>query len=73
MPEAASRPIIRMTRGKHFHERAGDPTDGAIRDRTDDLLIAMQALSQLSYGPSRGQMSVISNQKRRAPRLITDI
>jgi hypothetical protein len=24
---------------------------GARRDRTDDLLHAMQALSQLSYGP----------------------
>ena len=26
---------------------------GARRDRTDDLLHAMQALSQLSYGPTR--------------------
>jgi hypothetical protein len=26
--------------------------NGAGRDRTDDLLHAMQALSQLSYGPS---------------------
>ena len=26
---------------------------GAYRDRTDDLLHAMQALSQLSYGPTR--------------------
>ena len=24
---------------------------GASRDRTDDLLLAKQALSQLSYGP----------------------
>ena len=36
-----------------------DPTDttrcdgGARRDRTDDLLLAKQALSQLSYGPVR--------------------
>ena len=28
---------------------------GARRDRTDDLLLAKQALSQLSYGPGRGQ------------------
>src|SRR5215510_11607311 len=28
-----------------------DPTGGARRDRTDDLLLAKQALSQLSYGP----------------------
>ena len=26
---------------------------GARRDRTDDLLLAKQALSQLSYGPSQ--------------------
>jgi hypothetical protein len=35
---------------------------GARRDRTADLLHAMQALSQLSYGPIRGseyQKSVI--------------
>ena len=28
-------------------------TGGAERDRTDDLLLAKQALSQLSYGPSK--------------------
>jgi hypothetical protein len=28
------------------------PAGGARRDRTDDLLLAKQALSQLSYGPS---------------------
>jgi hypothetical protein len=33
------------------------PTGGARRDRTDDLLLAKQALSQLSYGPSRKQGS----------------
>ena len=27
---------------------------GADRDRTDDLLNAIQALSQLSYGPTTG-------------------
>ncbi len=31
------------------------PAGGARRDRTDDLLLAKQALSQLSYGPSRYQ------------------
>ena len=30
---------------------------GARRDRTDDLLLAKQALSQLSYGPAGGQAS----------------
>ena len=35
---------------------------GARRDRTDDLLLAKQALSQLSYGPNRSQVSDIGNQ-----------
>src|SRR5690349_4148709 len=30
----------------------GQRTGGAERDRTDDLLLAKQALSQLSYGPN---------------------
>src|SRR5215467_1929894 len=40
------------TRGarKRFSFRtSGDPAGGARRDRTDDLLLAKQALSQLSY------------------------
>jgi hypothetical protein len=40
---------------------------GARRDRTDDLLLAKQALSQLSYGPVRGQKSVVSCQEKSAP------
>jgi hypothetical protein len=35
---------------------------GARRDRTADLLHAMQALSQLSYGPFRDQASDIRDQ-----------
>ncbi len=35
--------------------RRASPTGGARRDRTDDLLLAKQALSQLSYGPSGGR------------------
>ncbi len=31
--------------------RRSKPSGGARRDRTDDLLLAKQALSQLSYGP----------------------
>jgi hypothetical protein len=31
--------------------RCGGRSGGARRDRTDDLLLAKQALSQLSYGP----------------------
>ena len=33
--------------------RAQGSAGGARRNRTDDLLLAKQALSQLSYGPSR--------------------
>ncbi len=33
---------------------ARNPAGGARRDRTDDLLLAKQALSQLSYGPFQG-------------------
>ena len=32
--------------------QAMQPPGGARRDRTDDLLLAKQALSQLSYGPA---------------------
>ena len=39
------------------------PSGGARRDRTDDLLLAKQALSQLSYGPVRNQKSVIRYQE----------
>ena len=40
--------------GREFIQRTSIPTGGARRDRTDDLLLAKQALSQLSYGPLRG-------------------
>src|SRR3981081_1691022 len=36
---------------------------GARRDRTDDLLLAKQALSQLSYGPAGAQRSDDGRQK----------
>ena len=42
---------------------------GARRDRTDDLLLAKQALSQLSYGPFRDRGSAI----RKLELLIPDI
>ena len=49
----------------------GEPSGGARRDRTDDLLLAKQALSQLSYGPSRDQASVVRHQTARV--LMPDI
>src|SRR5262245_6575644 len=44
----------RRTRNSKCSGRATPPTGGARRDRTDDLLLAKQALSQLSYGPLNG-------------------
>src|SRR5664279_1347408 len=48
----------RINAKKRRDRRSG----GARRDRTDDLLLAKQALSQLSYGPVRYQQSTASNQ-----------
>src|ERR1043166_3509486 len=39
-------------------------TGGARGSRTPDLLNAIQALSQLSYGPFRDQESIVTHQKR---------
>ena len=39
--------------GKQSDAAPQNPSGGARRDRTDDLLLAKQALSQLSYGPVR--------------------
>src|SRR2546421_545704 len=44
--------LIRMTSRHHASCAAGRGAGGASRDRTGDLLVANQALSQLSYGPS---------------------
>jgi hypothetical protein len=44
--------------------------DGASRDRTGDLLLAKQALSQLSYGPAWGECTPeepSSEGRRRVP------
>ena len=64
----------RSTPRKRREARCDD--GGGRRDRTDDLLLAKQALSQLSYGPSRDQyqMSVIRSNARVADDrpLITD-
>jgi hypothetical protein len=58
--------------GPPSRSAAGAKAGGARRNRTDDLLLAKQALSQLSYGPlSRSQQSVIGNQTK-ARVLITD-
>ena len=43
---------VRMSSRHHASCAAGRGAGGASRDRTGDLLVANQALSQLSYGPS---------------------
>src|SRR6185312_6756885 len=43
-----------MFRGRNYSRqlcRSSIPSGGARRDRTDDLMLAKHALSQLSYGP----------------------
>src|SRR5271155_21815 len=40
------------------------PIGGARRDRTDDLMLAKHALSQLSYGPVGGRNTEDGEQKR---------
>jgi hypothetical protein len=42
------------SRSTFLNGREKIPAGGARRDRTDDLLLAKQALSQLSYGPAGG-------------------
>ena len=44
-------------------------TGGAERDRTDDLLLAKQALSQLSYGPN--QLATLLDRSRAHPRALS--
>ena len=47
-PKATSQTLLRMI----AHTTLSTPDyGGAGRDRTDDILLAKQALSQLSYGP----------------------
>ena len=58
-PDARSDLLFTMSENPHAASATREkscfwtrnPTGGARRDRTDDLLLAKQALSQLSYGP----------------------
>ena len=51
-----AKPAARSEHGKGIESVWLNQTQfgGARRDRTDDLLLAKQALSQLSYGPDPG-------------------
>ena len=42
---------------------ASSPSGGARRDRTDDLMLAKHALSQLSYGPEPGKPLMVWREK----------
>ena len=55
-------------------QQMGSGVGGARRDRTDDLLLAKQALSQLSYGPfgSKAERSQRSEARRRSALLGSD-
>ena len=48
-----------------FTPYASPSVGGANRDRTGDLLLAKQALSQLSYSPVRDQESELRDQSKR--------
>src|SRR5690606_10304618 len=46
---------------------------GASRDRTGDLLHAMQALSQLSYGPTKLRARILDSLRNLRKRFFTKI
>jgi hypothetical protein len=46
-----TRSMLRPARISVLMDEMLQPTGGASRDRTDDLMLAKHALSQLSYGP----------------------
>ena len=52
LAEASADKLSRTKPGLPTEAASAAKVGGARRDRTDDLLLAKQALSQLSYGPS---------------------
>jgi hypothetical protein len=51
MRSDVSRTMFERQALEQEHLRSSIPSGGARRDRTDDLMLAKHALSQLSYGP----------------------
>jgi hypothetical protein len=51
-------------------KKLDQPAGGARRDRTDDLLLAKQALSQLSYGPYELWPSAMVSDQRSKLRIV---
>ena len=63
-----------LRRGSLRHDRLAEPKQakpakagGARRDRTADLVIANDALSQLSYGPLRDRLDASDGGQQSAP------
>src|SRR5690349_21458468 len=46
---------LATARESQRHRMLRQPSGGARRDRTDDLMLAKHALSQLSYGPMKSK------------------
>jgi hypothetical protein len=56
--------------GSWLAARCGDqPSGGARRDRTDDLMLAKHALSQLSYSP----VEAVGSRQLAVVRLATEV
>ena len=49
-----NRPILNAIQAFKQSNKGKRENGGASRDRTDDLIRARDALSQLSYGPTKG-------------------
>jgi hypothetical protein len=60
---STSNSVCRFTIDLPYREEDG----GADRDRTDDILLAKQALSQLSYSPIVNQYNLIGRDKGGGP------
>jgi hypothetical protein len=69
MSDNKPRTIVDRDAARQFswtkHSAEQDPAGGARRDRTDDLLLAKQALSQLSYGPGPSASSSKTHASKR--------
>ena len=79
-PQGDSNPRYRRERAMSWASRRWGRrlNGGARRDRTVDLLHAMQALSQLSYGPTRGAatygpVSGMSSKQKRLRHIVMNV
>src|SRR5262249_39370621 len=61
---ADEKPLPSVAAGLPAEAAGAAKAGGARRDRTDDLLLAKQALSQLSYGPEVGRRPAFASRLR---------